>query len=94
MLSKKLKELRESNGFVQREVASVLEVDTAYMSKIENNEKPVSRDSLLKLAKFYNYPIEELTALWLSERLFKVISGEDCAMDALKITMDRIKEEQ
>lgn len=92
MLSEKLKELRESNGFVQRQVASVLEVDTAYISKIENNEKPLSRDSLLKLAEFYNYPIQELTTLWLSDKLFKVISGEECAVDALQITMDRIKE--
>jgi HTH-type transcriptional regulator, competence development regulator len=53
MLGEKLKELREAKGLVQRQVAAELEVDTAYISKIESNEKPVSRTHLKKLAISY-----------------------------------------
>ncbi len=53
MLSQKLRTLREQNGLRQREVAAKLEVDTAYVSKMENNEKPVSKDYLPKLAKLF-----------------------------------------
>ena len=42
MLGEKLKELRESKGLLQRQVAAELDVDTAYISKMENNDKPVS----------------------------------------------------
>ena len=42
MLGEKLKELRESKRLVQRQVAAELKVDTAYISKMENNDKPVS----------------------------------------------------
>jgi transcriptional regulator with XRE-family HTH domain len=35
MLGLKLKELRESNGMVQRQIAALLEVDTAFISKVE-----------------------------------------------------------
>lgn len=42
MLGEKLKELRESKGLLQRQVAAELKVDTAYISKMENNDKPVS----------------------------------------------------
>ena len=53
MLGEKLKEFRESNGFVQRQVAAALGVDTAFVCKMENN-KPVSRAKLKSLAKFYH----------------------------------------
>ena len=35
MLGVKLKELRETNGMVQRQIAALLEVDTAFISKVE-----------------------------------------------------------
>ena len=39
MLGVKLKELRETNGMVQRQIAALLEVDTAIISKVEKEEK-------------------------------------------------------
>lgn len=42
MLGERLRLLRESKGLLQREVAAELAVDTAYISKMENNDKPVS----------------------------------------------------
>jgi len=53
MLGERLKELREAKGFVQREVAALLEVDTAYVSKMEKNEKPFSRSRIKKLSKSF-----------------------------------------
>jgi len=50
MLGEKLKELREAKGLMQRQVAAELEVDTAYISKMENNDKPVSLKHLKKMA--------------------------------------------
>lgn len=35
MLGEKLKELRESKGLLQRQVAAELDVDAAYISKME-----------------------------------------------------------
>lgn len=55
MLGKKLKELHEANGFVLRQVAAKLEVDTAYISKMESNEKTVSRNHLKKLSLLINF---------------------------------------
>ena len=39
MFGQKVKELCEAKGLVQRQVAAELEVDTAYVSKIESDEK-------------------------------------------------------
>ncbi len=90
MLGEKLKEIRESKGLVQREVAAALGVDTAYVSKMENNDKPVSRDKLKSLAKFYQINEQSLLPYWLAEKLLTVVQDEDCATDALKIVLTEI----
>ena len=90
MLGEKLKEIRESNGFVQRQVAAALGVDTAYVSKMENNDKPVSRAKLKSLAKFYRINEKVLLPYWLAEKVLTVVQNEDCATDALKIVLIEI----
>jgi HTH-type transcriptional regulator, competence development regulator len=47
MLGEKLKELRKSKGLLQRQVAAELNVDTAYISKMENNEHSISALNLV-----------------------------------------------
>lgn len=76
MLGQRLKELREAQGFVQRQVAAKLDVDTAYVSKIESNEKPVSRNHLKKLSQLFGIPEEELLTLWLADKVYEVVKGE------------------
>jgi len=90
MLGEKLKELRESNGFVQRQVAAALGVDTAYVSKMENNDKPVSRAKLKSLAKFYQVNEKTLMPFWLAEKVLTVVQNEECATDALKKVLTEI----
>lgn len=48
MLGEKLNELSESKELLRRQVY------TAYISKMENNDKPVSKAYLSKLAKLYD----------------------------------------
>jgi hypothetical protein len=44
MLGETLKELKEAKGFVPRQVAALLDVDTAYVIKMEINAKLGSRN--------------------------------------------------
>jgi transcriptional regulator with XRE-family HTH domain len=85
MLGQKLKELRESKGLVQRQIAAELEVDTAYISKLENNEKPFSRNHLKKLSELFNYSEDELIAFWLADKLFSVVKDERLGLRSLEI---------
>ena len=41
IIGKKLRELREQKGLLLRQVAASLEVDTAYISKMERGEKNI-----------------------------------------------------
>ncbi len=85
MLGEKLKELRESKGLLQRQIAAELEVDTAYISKIESNEKPLSRIHLKKIAPLLGIVEEELLMLWLADKLFDMAKDEDLALNAIKV---------
>lgn len=90
MFGEKLKELRETNGLVQRQVAAELEVDTAYVSKMESNEKPVSRSHLKKLALLFDIKEEELLTFWLAEKVMDVVRDEDVAMKAIQLAEEEL----
>lgn len=85
MLGEKLKELRESKGLLQRQIAAELEVDTAYISKIESNEKLVSRNHLKKLAILLGISDEELLTIWLADKIFDLIKDEPTAINSIEM---------
>jgi transcriptional regulator with XRE-family HTH domain len=92
MIGGKLKELREANGMVQRQVAAELDVDTAYVSKMENNEKPVSRTRLKKLSQLFKVPEADLLTLWLADKIYDVAKDEDVAIEALHAAEEELKQ--
>lgn len=91
MLGEKLKELREAKGLVQRQVAAELEVDTAYVSKMESNEKPVSRTHLKKLSELLGIDGEELLIIWLADKVYDMVKDEDVALKALSVAEIQLK---
>ena len=88
MLGVKLKELRELNGFVQRQIAALLEIDTAYVSKMESGDKQISRDHLKKLATVYKVPEKELITLWVADKIIKIIDKEKVGKEALQLVLN------
>jgi len=91
MLGEKLKELREAKGLLQRQVAAELDVDTAYISKMENNDKPVSKSNLSKLAFLYGVSEKELYTLWLADKVYDVVKDQDVALKAMEVAEEEIK---
>lgn len=59
-LATKLKALREKYGFLQKEVAEGIGVSVPIISNYEKGKKMPSRDTLLKLAKFYGITTSQL----------------------------------
>jgi len=91
MLGQKLRELREAKGLVQRQVAAELEVDTAYVSKIESNEKPVSRQHLKKLSVLLGISEDELLTLWLADKLYDIAKEEEVGLKAIEAAEVELK---
>lgn len=91
MLGEKLRTLREARGLVQRQIAAKLEVDTAYVSKMESNEKPVSREYLKKLSALLDIPEDELVTIWLADRVYNMVKNESLAIRAIHLAEGHIR---
>ncbi|MCH3885674.1 helix-turn-helix domain-containing protein [Tenacibaculum aquimarinum] len=94
ILSELLKSKRETKSLLLREIASMIEVDTALISKIEKGDRKPTREQIGKLAIALDIEHSKLLKLWLSEKVYEDVKGEDLAEDAIKLTLKRIKTEK
>ncbi len=65
--SDRIKELRESQELLQRQLAANLEIDTPMFSKIERGERRAKREQVLKLAELLQTDVNELLTIWLAD---------------------------
>ena len=79
------------NGFVQRQVAAQLEIDTAYVSKMENGEKQLSRIHLKKLSVLYKTNEKELLTLWMADKIIRLVNKEKIGKDAIILALKEIE---
>ncbi len=89
-LGEKLIDLREKQGLLLREVAANMEVDTAFVSKLEHNKKTANKSHIKSLAKLYKVTEKELLPYWLAEKVRKAISDEEFGKEALQIVLKEI----
>lgn len=59
----RLREIREDNDLFQKDIASILNVSQQTYSRYENGEISIDKDSLIKLATYYNTSIDYLLYL-------------------------------
>lgn len=84
-LGSKLRELRENQGFLLRQVAAQIDIDTALLSKMERGERRAHKDVVVRAAEVLNCNVNELIVLWLADKLNDVIQDEPLASEALKL---------
>lgn len=87
----KLRKLREENAMPLRKVAALLDIDISILSKMERGERPLSKDVVNKLAKIYEQDEEELTVLFLSQKILNEVGEEDLALKAMHVAEQHIK---
>jgi transcriptional regulator with XRE-family HTH domain len=90
-LGEKLRESREKQNLLLRQIAAHLEVDTAFISKAERGDRKLQRQQVIKLAQFLNMPEEELISLWLSDKIINLIEGDRYARQGMEIALKKIK---
>ena len=91
-LGKKIRELREKQNLLLRQVAAHLEVDTALISKIERGDRKASKQQVIKIADFLNASENELLTLWLADKIESTIVEEPTvAYQAMKIANKNLK---
>jgi len=83
---------RRSKGLLLRQAAAYLEVDTAFVSKIEHNKRDASREQVVKLAEFLQTPSDYLLTIWLADKILGTINNEKYGEDALELAIKTLKE--
>ena len=83
LLGKRIKDLREEQKQLQRQLAAILEIDTPMFSKIERGDRRAKRGQVITLAQQFKVDESELLTLWLADKV----------LDALKEGDDKLKQE-
>ena len=86
-----IRNYREAKGLLLRQLAAALEVDTAFISKMERDEKQATRVHVEKLAIVLKVAHDELLTIWLSDKLLITLEEEPSAYNVLKLTERRLK---
>lgn len=86
----KIRALREEQQLFLRQVAPLLEMDTAQLSKIEKGLRQLKRDQITVLADFLKADKDELLILWLADQLYDVVKDEELAHEAIHVAEQKI----
>ena len=78
-----LRNARESKGLKTREVATLLKIDQALISKFESGQRRPTKQQVLQLADLLEIDRKTLLILWLQEKILHEIDGEEYTAEAL-----------
>ena len=80
----KIRELREKQHLYLRQVAPLLDMDIAQLSKIEKGKRQLKREQLSLIAEILKVSYDELLIIWLADQIFAIVKDEDLASQAMK----------
>ena len=86
-----IKQLREQNQLLQRQLANALDMDTAMLSKIERGERKAKREHIPLLASLLQTNEKELLTIWLADQIVQLVENEEQALQDIKIAENEIK---
>ena len=95
IFGKKIKELREKYGLLQRQLSAALEIDTPMYSKIERGERKAKRCQIPIMAKLFEIDEKGLLTIWLADKVLDTVKNEDeIKSDALTYALNEINAER
>jgi transcriptional regulator with XRE-family HTH domain len=87
----RIRTLREKQHLYLRQVAPLLEMDTAQLSKIEKGLRQLKREQIPVLADILKTNADDLLALWLADQIYAVVKDEKLANKAMDIAEFQLK---
>lgn len=86
-----LKNAREQKGLKTREVAQLLGIDQALISKFENGSRKPTKDQVVKLATLLGIDFETLMVAWLKEKILYEIGQDEFTLKAMNMVREEIE---
>lgn len=90
--TEKLKNLRETNKYTQRQIAIMLGIDVAAYNRYEKGERCMKQEMVDKIAEIYHISAEELRKYWLAGQIFSLLYNEENINDIITIVAEDISE--
>lgn len=87
----KIRILREEQKMLLRQLAPLLDMDTAQLSKIERGERNAKKETVLKLADILKVTPDDLVTLWLADQIYDVVKDENTALKAMMVAEENVK---
>ena len=72
----KIRELRDEQGLLQRQLAAALEIDMPMFSQIERGDRRAKRAQVIKLAQLLHQDENDMLKLWLADKVIDVVGDE------------------
>jgi Fic family protein/plasmid maintenance system antidote protein VapI len=86
-----LKNAREQKNFKTRELAQLMQIDQALISKFENGTRKPTKEQILKLAQILEIDQDTLMIAWLKEKILYEIGSDDLTMRAMDLVREEIE---
>lgn len=87
-----LKNAREKKGYKTRELAQLIGIDQALISKFENGTRKPTREQIVKLAQILEIDFETLMVEWLKQRiLYEIGDDKEFALKAMIVAEEEIR---
>ena len=86
-----IKTLRVEKGFTLTQLGAKLGIDSANLSKIENNKRDFDEKKLETLAEIFELNIENLKTEFFGEYFAKKIYSSNCSTNAFTVAEEKVK---
>ena len=91
LFGNKIRNLRNEQGVLQRQLAAYLEIDTPMFSKIERGDRRAKRSQVIMLAEYFHVDEKEMLTLWLADKILDALEGEDeLGLDAIETAKSKM----
>ena len=81
----RIRQLRENKHLYLRQVAPLLEMDAAQLSRIEKGVRQLKREHITAIAGILKGNNDELITLWLADQIYAVVKDEEFANEAMQV---------
>ena len=86
-----IRKKREQKKILTRELASLLQIDAAMISRFEKGTRLPSKNQLIQLASILEINEKSLMVQWLSEKILNEVGDEELAIEAMKVAEEVVK---
>ncbi|MDE6271991.1 MAG: helix-turn-helix transcriptional regulator [Muribaculaceae bacterium] len=85
-----LRHRRESLGLAQKVIAEAISVDVPMYSRYERGQRPLKEEYIPLIASKLKVSCSTLRQMWIADKIFNFVSGEENVKQILNIVADNI----